>query len=178
MRAVYERSDQSAASVEGVARRALKPAAVQVHDIAAQTGVMGEDLLAGCGKSRDFGKTVMKRARNGNPDLIKSMSYEGEKGDELGWEHTDRLFPQHARARDGTSRRSLGSHRKTSLHRRPGRYICRSSSDAPSPVLIFRIVDGGVFHLVGGDQTVSLAECKAARGDGRCIIDLVASFEW
>jgi hypothetical protein len=43
--------------------------------------------LAGCGKSRDFGNTVMKRARNGNPDLIKSMSYEGAKGDELGWKH-------------------------------------------------------------------------------------------
>jgi hypothetical protein len=43
--------------------------------------------LAGCGKSRDFGKTVMKRARNGNSDLIKSMSYEGAKGDELGWKH-------------------------------------------------------------------------------------------
>jgi hypothetical protein len=43
--------------------------------------------LAGCGKSRNFWKTVMKRARNGNPDLIKSMSYEGAKGDELGWKH-------------------------------------------------------------------------------------------
>jgi hypothetical protein len=45
------------------------------------------DDLAGCGKSRDFGKTVMKRARNGNPGLIKSMGYEGAKGDELGWKH-------------------------------------------------------------------------------------------
>ena len=26
--------------------------------------------LTGCGKSRDFGKTVMKRARNGNSGLI------------------------------------------------------------------------------------------------------------
>jgi hypothetical protein len=43
--------------------------------------------LAGCGKSRDFGKTVMKRARNGNPGLIKSTGYEGAKGDELGWKH-------------------------------------------------------------------------------------------
>jgi hypothetical protein len=43
--------------------------------------------LAGCGKSRDFGKTVMKRARNGNPGLIKSMGYERAKGDELGWKH-------------------------------------------------------------------------------------------
>jgi len=44
-------------------------------------------ILAGCGKSRDFGKTVMKRARNGNPGLIKSTGYEGAKGDELGWKH-------------------------------------------------------------------------------------------
>jgi len=44
-------------------------------------------LLAGCGKSRDFGKTVMKRARNGNLGLIKSTGYEGAKGDELGWKH-------------------------------------------------------------------------------------------
>jgi hypothetical protein len=29
----------------------------------------------------------MKRARNGNPGLIKSMGYEGAKGDELGWKH-------------------------------------------------------------------------------------------
>jgi hypothetical protein len=43
--------------------------------------------LAGCGKSRDFGKRVMKRARNGDPDLIKSTGYEGAKGDELGWKH-------------------------------------------------------------------------------------------
>jgi hypothetical protein len=43
--------------------------------------------LAGCGKSRDFGKTVMKRARNGNPGLIKSTGYEGAKGDESGWKH-------------------------------------------------------------------------------------------
>ena len=46
--------------------------------------------LAGCGKSRDFGKTVMKRARNGNPGLIKSTGYEGakgDKGDESGWKH-------------------------------------------------------------------------------------------
>jgi hypothetical protein len=43
--------------------------------------------LTGCGKSRDFGKTVMKRARNGNPGLIKSTGYEGAKGDELGWKH-------------------------------------------------------------------------------------------
>jgi len=45
------------------------------------------DALAGCGKSRDFGKTVMKRARNGNPGLIKSTGYEGAKGDESGWKH-------------------------------------------------------------------------------------------
>src|SRR6516225_7503088 len=44
-------------------------------------------VLAGCGKSRDFGKTVMKRARNGNPGLIKSTGYEGAKGDESGWKH-------------------------------------------------------------------------------------------
>jgi class 3 adenylate cyclase len=43
--------------------------------------------LTGCGKSRDFGKTVMKRARNGNLGLIKSTGYEGAKGDELGWKH-------------------------------------------------------------------------------------------
>src|SRR6516225_5118577 len=43
--------------------------------------------LAGCGKSRDFGETVMKRARNGNPGLIKSTGYEGAKGDESGWKH-------------------------------------------------------------------------------------------
>jgi len=47
----------------------------------------GFELLAGCGKSRDFGKTVMKRARNGNLGLIKSTGYEGAKGDELGWKH-------------------------------------------------------------------------------------------
>jgi hypothetical protein len=44
-------------------------------------------VLAGCGKSRDFGKTVMKRARNGNSGLIKSTGYEGAKGDESGWKH-------------------------------------------------------------------------------------------
>ena len=43
--------------------------------------------LAGCGKSRDFGETVMKRARYGNPGLIKSTGYEGAKGDESGWKH-------------------------------------------------------------------------------------------
>jgi hypothetical protein len=43
--------------------------------------------LAGCGKSRDFGETVMKRARNGNPGIIKSTGYEGAKGDESGWKH-------------------------------------------------------------------------------------------
>ena len=43
--------------------------------------------LTGCGKSRDFGKSVMKRVRNGNPGLIKSTGYEGAKGDELGWKH-------------------------------------------------------------------------------------------
>jgi hypothetical protein len=47
---------------------------------------VGADL-AGCGKSRDFGETVMKRARNGNPGLIKSTGYEGAKGDESGWKH-------------------------------------------------------------------------------------------
>jgi hypothetical protein len=40
----------------------------------------------------------MKRARNGNPGLIKSTGYEGAKGDELGWKPTDRLFPQLARS--------------------------------------------------------------------------------
>jgi hypothetical protein len=45
------------------------------------------DDLTGCGKSRDFGKTVMKRARNGSPGLIKSTGYEGAKGDESGWKH-------------------------------------------------------------------------------------------
>ena len=45
----------------------------------------GHALLAGCGKSRDFGKMVMKRARSGNPGLIKSTGYEGAKTDELGW---------------------------------------------------------------------------------------------
>src|SRR6516225_649464 len=48
---------------------------------------MQELRLAGCGKSRDFGETVMKRARNGNPGLIKSTGYEGAKGDESGWKH-------------------------------------------------------------------------------------------
>jgi len=43
------------------------------------------EALAGCGKSRDFGKMVMKRARSGNPGLIKSTGYEGAKTDELGW---------------------------------------------------------------------------------------------
>ena len=43
--------------------------------------------LAGCGKSRDFGKTVMKRARNRSPGLIKSTGYDGAKGDESGWKH-------------------------------------------------------------------------------------------
>jgi hypothetical protein len=47
----------------------------------------GKAVLAGCGKSRDFGKTVMKRARNGSPGLIKSTGYEGAKGDESGWKH-------------------------------------------------------------------------------------------
>src|SRR6266404_1869180 len=42
--------------------------------------------LAGCGKSRHFGKTVMKRARNENSGLIKSVGYEDAKGDELGSE--------------------------------------------------------------------------------------------
>ena len=41
--------------------------------------------LAGCGKSRDFGKMVMKRARSGNPGIIKSTGYEGAKTNELGW---------------------------------------------------------------------------------------------
>src|SRR6516164_8257286 len=41
--------------------------------------------LTGCGKSRDFGKMVMKRARSGNPGLIKSTGYEGAKTNELGW---------------------------------------------------------------------------------------------
>src|SRR6516225_4150336 len=50
-------------------------------------GELPSDGLAGCGKSRDFGKTVMKRARNGNPGLIKSTGYEGAKGDESGWKH-------------------------------------------------------------------------------------------
>src|SRR6516164_9202177 len=48
---------------------------------------VAELSLAGCGKSRDFGETVMKRARNGNPGLIKSTGYEGAKGDESGWKH-------------------------------------------------------------------------------------------
>jgi hypothetical protein len=47
----------------------------------------GAKDLTGCGKSRDFGETVMKRARNGNPGLIKSTGYEGAKGDESGWKH-------------------------------------------------------------------------------------------
>ena len=50
-------------------------------------GNLRNEVLAGCGKSRDFGKTVRKRVRNGNRDLIKSMSYEGAKGDEFGWKH-------------------------------------------------------------------------------------------
>jgi hypothetical protein len=41
-------------------------------------------LLTGCGKSRHFGKTVMKRARNENSGLIKSVGYQDAKGDELG----------------------------------------------------------------------------------------------
>jgi len=41
--------------------------------------------LAGCGKSSDFGKMVMKRARSGNPGIIKSTGYEGAKTNELGW---------------------------------------------------------------------------------------------
>jgi hypothetical protein len=43
--------------------------------------------LAGCGKSRHFGKTVMKWARPANSVLIKSMCYEGAKGDKWGWKH-------------------------------------------------------------------------------------------
>ena len=50
-------------------------------------GLIAAARLAGCGKSRDFVKTVMKRARNGNPGLIKSTGYEGAKGDESGWKH-------------------------------------------------------------------------------------------
>src|SRR6516162_8881717 len=53
--------------------------------------------LAGCGKSRDFGETVMKRARNGNPGLIKSTGYEGQKATNRAGSTTDRLFPQPAR---------------------------------------------------------------------------------
>jgi len=45
------------------------------------------DRLAGCGKSRHFGKTVMKWARPANSVLIKSMCYEGAKGDKWGWKH-------------------------------------------------------------------------------------------
>ena len=52
-----------------------------------QTNPIINPDLAGCGKSRDFGKTVMKRARNGSPGLIKSTGYEGAKGDESGWKH-------------------------------------------------------------------------------------------
>ena len=63
--------------------------------------------LAGCGKSRDFGKTVMKRARKGNPDLMKSMRYEGAKATNWAGSTTDRLFPQPARlAGCGKSRRA------------------------------------------------------------------------
>ena len=50
-------------------------------------GVNVAARLAGCGKSRDFGKTVMKRARNRSPGLIKSTGYEGAKGDESGCKH-------------------------------------------------------------------------------------------
>src|SRR5689334_4362101 len=39
--------------------------------------------------------------------------------------------------------------------------------------LTFRIVDGSAFHLVGGDQTVGLVGCQAARGGGCRIIHLV-----
>ena len=55
----------------------------RVHSGAIERG--SAESLAGCGKSRDFGKMVMKRARSGNPGLIKSTGYEGAKTNELGW---------------------------------------------------------------------------------------------
>jgi len=63
-----------------------KPAYKRGYIMQASLVVVG-GVLAGCGKSRDFGKTVMKRARNGSPGLIKSKGYEGAKGDESGWKH-------------------------------------------------------------------------------------------
>jgi nitronate monooxygenase len=61
------------------------PALAAAVSNAGGLGGIGMWGLTGCGKSRDFGKMVMKRARSANPDLIKSTGYEGAKTDELGW---------------------------------------------------------------------------------------------
>jgi len=58
---------------------------VPLRKDSALLGYIAANRLAGCGKSRDFGKMVMKRARSGNPGLIKSTGYEGAKTNELGW---------------------------------------------------------------------------------------------
>jgi hypothetical protein len=70
---------------------------LDVHPLCEMFPVMSD--LAGCGKSRDFGKTVMKRARNGNPVLIKSTGYEGTKATNWAGSTTDRL-PQPAKSRE------------------------------------------------------------------------------
>jgi len=100
---VFELQDQVAVSAAGVIEPTLQASEVrrssarQTRDLTAYDFYLRalakfpwmrkEQLLAGCGKSRDFGKTVMKRARNGNSGLIKSTGYEGAKGDESGWKH-------------------------------------------------------------------------------------------
>jgi hypothetical protein len=61
------------------------PTAWALAQAAAESSAQTNQTLAGYGKSRDFGKMVMKRARSGNPGLIKSTGYEGAKTDELGW---------------------------------------------------------------------------------------------
>ena len=63
----------------------LERFAIYVFDYGAPVGL--RMALTGCGKSRHFGKTVMKWARNGNSGLIKSVGYEGIKKDQLGSKH-------------------------------------------------------------------------------------------
>jgi hypothetical protein len=48
--------------------------------------------LTGCGKSRHFGKTAMKRACAGNSVPMKSTGCNNAIGDELGWKHRRSTF--------------------------------------------------------------------------------------
>jgi class 3 adenylate cyclase len=84
--------DESEELVRGLVGSSVAASSELVHDIVERTdGVplyleeLTKAVLAGCGKSRDFGKMVMKRARSGNPGIIKSTGYEGAKTNELGW---------------------------------------------------------------------------------------------